>query len=349
MNINEGLIEWYRAHRRDLPWRRTKDPYRIWLSEVILQQTRVEQGGRYYEAFLERFPTVHHLAQATEEEVMKLWQGLGYYNRARNLHRTARHISQNRNGEFPEGFEALRGLNGVGPYTAAAIASFAFGQKEVVVDGNVERFIARLFGIEEAVNSAAGKRKVHEQAEKLMEGTDPAEFDQALMEFGALHCTPKTPSCESCPFQAECVAYREEKVDQLPVKRKGRKARDRYFNYLYLRNDEGTVLEKRTGKDIWQNLYQLPLIESERPIEATELSKGQLPKPPFREKERSVEFLAEYRHILSHQRIHARFWQARIPERNWPESWTLVSDDGIGEYAFPKLIERFLNKFSFLG
>ncbi len=345
MDFSKRWIEWYRKHRRELPWRRTQEPYRIWLSEIILQQTRVEHGLRYYEAFLERFPTVHDLAAASEEEVLKMWQGLGYYTRARNLHRTARYIVNERNGEFPSSFEELRGLKGVGPYTAAAIGSFSFGLPTPVVDGNVERVIARLKGIEEPVNTSKGKRRIHELASEMMEDTDPGTFNQAIMEFGALLCTPKDPDCANCPFKKECVAFREGKVEMLPVKRKGKGQRHRYFNYLYLRNENGVVLEQRREKDIWQHLYQLPLIESKAPVGETEMREGKLPSPPFdgaMEKEELV-LQSEVRHTLSHQKIHARFWKVPVPRRKWPSAWFQVPDRELPHYAFPRLIERFLD------
>ncbi|MFB6257212.1 MAG: A/G-specific adenine glycosylase [Flavobacteriales bacterium] len=344
MDFNKGLIEWYRTYRRDLPWRKTREPYRIWLSEVILQQTRVEQGSRYYEAFLHRFPTIQDLADASEEEVLNMWQGLGYYTRARNLHRTARYIAYERNGEFPSEFEELLGLRGIGPYTAAAIASFSFGQRTPVVDGNVERVIARLHGVEEAVNSNKGKRRIQRLASDLMGTADPGVFNQAIMEFGALQCTSKNPACGTCPFQNDCRAFWNGKAEFLPIKRKGKKQRHRYFNYLYLRNEEGTVLEKRTEKDIWQHLYQLPLIESEYPVRERELREQFLPCPPFYGTlPSSLELEAEFRHTLSHQRIHARFWRIPIPEKDWPEGWIQVSEEELAEFALPRLIERFLS------
>ncbi len=344
MELSKELIEWYRSHRRPLPWRETKEPYRIWLSEVILQQTRVEQGLRYYESFLKRFPTVQSLAEASEEEVLRMWQGLGYYTRARNLHRTARHIAYERNGSFPAGSEELKELRGVGPYTAAAIASFSFGERTPVVDGNVERVIARVEGMEEPVNTTKGKRKVKAFASEWMEDADPATFNQAIMEFGALHCTPKTPDCQHCPFKGVCRAFREGKVEEVPVKRKNKKQRDRYFNYLYLRNEDGIVLEQRKGKDIWQQLYQLPLVETESALEEQEFRERYLPSPPFDEQRtpRSLKLKAEKRHILSHQRIHAKFWELPLPEKVWPRHWFQVREEELERYALPKLIENFL-------
>ncbi len=284
------------------------------------------------------------LADASEEEVLKMWQGLGYYTRARNLHRTAREIAYERNGHFPTEMEELRSLKGVGPYTAAAIASFCFGKRTPVVDGNVERVVARLYGIEEAVNTTQGKKKVQESVSEMMGNADPSTFNQAIMEFGALHCTPKDPGCSECPFQNRCKAFQEGKVKHLPVKRKGKKQRDRYFNYLYLRNENGIVLEQRKAKDIWQHLFQLPLIESKEPLTEKDLRLSFLPSPPFqRGKEYDpLEFKAEYRHTLSHQKIHARFWSAPLPEKEWPKGWFQVQERELNEHAFPRLIERFL-------
>jgi A/G-specific adenine glycosylase len=345
MDFAKGLKDWYQEHRRDLPWRRTTEPYKIWLSEVILQQTRIEHGIRYYRAFLERFPSVHHLAEASEEEVLKMWQGLGYYTRARNLHHTARYISRERAGEFPEEFDSIRGLKGVGPYTAAAIASFCFGQRTPVVDGNVERVLARLEGIEEPVNSNSGKKRIREIASEKIDPEDPATFNQAIMEFGAIHCTPRTPACGTCPFQDDCTAFQKGKVEELPVKRKGKAPRDRYFNYLYLRNENGIVLEQRRERDIWQHLYQFPLIESKELLDGKGLRDRHLPDPPFGSSKGPLrlELEAEYRHTLSHQRIHARFWRVPLPEKGWPEEWVQVREEDLEHYAFPRPIERFLS------
>ena len=272
MSFAPKILNWYYEHQRNLPWRETRDPYKVWLSEIILQQTRVAQGMPYYLRFVEAFPTVHDLANAPEEQVLKLWQGLVYYSRARNLHATAKTVVEDFDGKFPDTYKGLKSLKGVGDYTASAIASFCFDAPEPVVDGNVYRVLSRYFGIDIPINSTEGIKYFKELAREVMDSENIRDYNQGIMEFGAIQCAPKNPYCLLCPLQESCVALQENKVDQLPVKLNKTKIRNRYFNYLVLLDDDGnTILEQRRGKGIWQNLYQFPLIESERMLQAKEL------------------------------------------------------------------------------
>ncbi|MCL4117210.1 UNVERIFIED_CONTAM: hypothetical protein GTU68_002628 [Idotea baltica] len=263
MTITKTLTHWYSVNKRDLPWRKTKNPYFIWLSEIILQQTQVNQGLPYYEAFIAKYPTVFQLAEASESEVLKLWQGLGYYSRARNLHSSAKYIVNELKGEFPNDYIGLLKLKGVGDYTASAIASICFNVICAVVDGNVFRFLSRYYGIETPINSSQGQKEFKMLAQQLIDTKDPAEFNQAIMEFGARQCKPKSPDCTVCPFQNKCVAFLENRIIEFPVKLKAAKATKKYFNFLvFISNDHKTILEKRKGKGIWQNLYQFPLMKA---------------------------------------------------------------------------------------
>ena len=340
MTFAPKILNWYREHQRDLPWRQTRDPYKVWLSEIILQQTRVAQGMPYYLRFVEAFPTVHDLANAPEEQVLKLWQGLGYYSRARNLHTTAKMVAEDFEGKFPETYKGLKSLKGVGDYTASAIASFCFDVPEPVVDGNVYRVLSRYFGIDIPINSTEGIKYFKELAREVMDSENIRDYNQGIMEFGAIQCAPKNPYCLLCPLQESCVALQENKVDQLPVKLNKTKIRNRYFNYLVLLDDDGnTILEQRRGKGIWQNLYQFPLIESEKMLQAEALrplinKKNNLPK---------TESLSLYNnkpvvHKLSHQHLHTQFWILKTSDilkegTPWKE---------IGGFPVPVLIADFI-------
>jgi len=340
MTFAPKILNWYREHQRDLPWRQTRDPYKVWLSEIILQQTRVAQGMPYYLRFVEAFPTVHDLANAPEEQVLKLWQGLGYYSRARNLHATAKTVVEDFDGKFPDTYKGLKSLKGVGDYTASAIASFCFDAPEPVVDGNVYRVLSRYFGIDIPINSTEGIKYFKELAREVMDSENIRDYNQGIMEFGAIQCAPKKPSCLLCPLQESCVALQENKVDQLPVKLNKTKIRNRYFNYLVLLDDDGnTILEQRRGKGIWQNLYQFPLIESERMLQAKELR-------PLINKNTMVpetQSLSLYNnepvvHKLSHQHLHTQFWILKTSDilkegTPWEE---------IGGFPVPVLIADFI-------
>ena len=272
MKFSNSLIYWYLQNDRDLPWRRTKNPYFIWLSEIMLQQTRVAQGMAYYLKFTDNFPTVFDLAKADESTVLKMWQGLGYYSRARNLHYSAKHIANELNGEFPNTYKEIIKLKGIGDYTASAIASICFKEPTAVVDGNVYRVLSRYFGIKTPINSSAGIKEFKALAQTLIDESQPGNYNQAIMDFGALHCKPQNPLCDTCPFADSCVALEKKLIKELPVKDKKIKIRNRYFNFLVIKtNNNKTILTERKGKGIWQGLYQFPLIESDKNINKDEL------------------------------------------------------------------------------
>ena len=312
MDFANSLTQWYLKNKRDLPWRNTKDPYLIWLSEIMLQQTRVAQGMPYYYAFTNAFPTVFDLANATEQEVLKLWQGLGYYSRARNLHKTAQYIAHSRNGVFPASFKELMELKGVGEYTAAAIASFSFDEVVPVVDGNVFRVLSRYFDIQTDILSTVAKKEFFILALELMPRNNPALFNQAIMEFGALQCVPKNPNCDECPLNNGCLALQKKSVHLLPVKIKKVKVRNRYFNYLIFIDVDGyTQIQQRSDKGIWHNLYEFPLIESDQSIELEDFEEQLVnqkfvdnPIVSFEELNAKSQV-----HKLTHQHLHIKFWR----------------------------------------
>ncbi|MCC2546156.1 A/G-specific adenine glycosylase [Hymenobacter sp. BT175] len=304
----QALLDWYPRHRRDLPWRHTRDPYAIWLSEVILQQTRVRQGLPYYLDFVTTYPTVQNLAAAPEDEVMRHWQGLGYYSRARNMHHTAQQVVAEYAGRFPATYLELLKLRGVGQYTAAAIASFAYGEQVAVLDGNVFRVLARVFGIADDIAAPASRRVFQELANQLIPADVPDQFNQAIMEFGAIQCTPVKPDCLFCPLQSRCYAFQHGMVQELPVKSKAKAGRTRYFHYLVLRHGEQVYLRKRSAKDIWQGLYDFALTETESatlaPAELLALADELGVQPATDQVEEPSQ---AYRHVLSHQKVEARF------------------------------------------
>lgn len=312
MNFTKTLIAWYLQHKRDLPWRHTTDPYRIWLSEIMLQQTRVAQGMPYYFSFLEAFPTVGDLAKATEDQVLKLWQGLGYYSRARNLHKTSQIVAFGLDGNFPDNYNDLMKLKGVGEYTAAAIASFSFNEAVPVVDGNVFRVLSRYFDIETDIANASAKKEFAALALALMPKNDPSTFNQSMMEFGALQCVPKNPDCGVCPLNSGCLALKLGKVNALPIKSKKTKARNRFFNYLVVSDDNGhTLIRKRSGKDIWQNLYEFPLVETEQEADFEMVSDAAAAY--FSENAiQSMSELKSVRHKLTHQNLDVKFWKITV-------------------------------------
>jgi len=343
LNFTNLLINWYLENKRDLPWRATKDPYKIWLSEIILQQTRVAQGTPYYFAFIEAFPTIQNLAAAPEDDVLKLWQGLGYYSRARNLHAAAKYVVQECDGVFPSTYDEIKKLKGVGDYTASAIASICFNEQTAVVDGNVYRVLARVFGIATPQNSTAGIKEFKALAQKLISKKEPATFNQAIMEFGAVQCKPKNPYCLHCPFQKECVAFQTQQIDVLPVKINKTKIKHRYFNYLVLRSEDGkTLLEQRNKKGIWQGLYQFPLVEMDGFDTRFRESVSKLDLL----KDLHITKVTQYNetqvvHKLSHQHLHTTFWIVdvkRLPEKSIPLT-------ALKTYAVPVLISNFLDEF----
>lgn len=340
--IRDKLLAWFRDFKRDLPWRRSHDPYRIWLSEVIMQQTRIEQGLPYYEAFTEQFPTVYDLAGASEDQVLNLWQGLGYYNRARNLHHTAQVIASDHGGRFPADYDELIKLKGIGEYTAAAIASMAFDKPHVVVDGNVNRVVARLFGIQEPVNTTAGKKAVKNWAETLLDHSEPGNFNEALMDFGAIQCTAANPKCGICPLQDHCYAFLHSQTLELPRKAKKLKRRTRYFYYLVLANSYGIALRQRGTDDVWQRMYDFPLIEKspKEPFQAgalNELAETHQVAPTY---------LANYKHVLTHQDIIANFYTINSFDlATIKQKFIFISWEELSKYALPRLIDRFLKAY----
>ena len=341
MNFYDLITRWYLINKRDLPWRNTNNPYAIWLSEIMLQQTRVAQGLPYFERFVAAFPTVFDLAQADEEQVLKLWQGLGYYSRARNMHKTAQIVAHDYNGIFPSTYTELLKLKGIGEYTAAAIASFSFNEKVNVVDGNVFRVLSRYLNIETDISSATAKKEFAAIANELMENRDSALFNQAIMEFGALQCVPKNPNCNDCVLNKSCAALQHKKVDQLPVKTKKTKVRNRYFNYLIFEDQQSnTILRKRTEKGIWHNLYEFPVIETETET-ATETIIEQI-KTTY--SDYGIESIATFdetiQHKLSHQLLSLRFYRVNI-SKNLPNSLPINT---INNYPFPIVLIKFIEK-----
>lgn len=346
MNFTKTIINWYSENKRDLPWRRTANPYYIWLSEIILQQTQVKQGTPYYKAFVKTFPTVFDLANADEQTVLKLWQGLGYYSRARNLHTAAKYIVDEYNGEFPNTYANIIKLKGVGDYTASAIASIAFGETTAVVDGNVYRVLSRFFGIDTPINSTAGIKEFKALATTLIDPKQPATFNQAIMEFGAQQCKPKNPYCIVCPLQSGCVALQKNKVLEWPVKLKKTKVKNRYFNYLVVISaDKKILLEQRTKKGIWQNLYQFPLIETKKSIDISEFEA--LTNDIAILKNTTFEFSLfnsiDKVHKLSHQHLHTKFWIVEV-DKSLNKG---ISISDLKAYPIPALIRDFVKEFKF--
>lgn len=328
------ISNWYRQNHRDLPWRNTRDPYLIWLSEVILQQTRVDQGLSYYLKFAEHFPEVLDLAEADEQDVLKLWQGLGYYSRARNLHAGAKQIRDQFGGQFPEDFNSIRSLKGIGDYTAAAISSFAFDLPHAVVDGNVYRVLSRYFDINTPIDSGTGKKMFNDLAQSLIEPEEAATHNQAIMELGALVCTPRSPQCHACPLNNSCLALQNGTIEQRPVKTKRGKVKDRYFTYLIFLDNDRTFLQKRVAKDVWQHLFQFPLIESQEPLDPAEIITRAGAVPDY--------LSEEITHVLSHQKIHARFAIIKQAAENIGTDWIMVNVSDIANYPLPRLIDRYL-------
>lgn len=340
------LLQWKSSNPRPLPWKGERDPYLVWLSEIILQQTRVDQGMAYFERFRERFPDLRSLAGAADDEVFKLWEGLGYYSRARNMLQTARYIAGEKGGVFPDTFEGLKALKGVGPYTAAAIASFAFGLPHAVVDGNVYRVLSRVFGIGTPVDSSEGKKEFGKLAQQLLDSSDPGGYNQAIMDFGAIQCKPAAPLCGSCPMRETCVAFQQKRVKERPVKSRKLNRKTRYFQYLLLSHNDRLLLRKRTGKDIWQNLYDFPLVETA----GLETELDQIQSSPVwnqlaansgaRLSSRSRPF----QQALTHQRIIAQFWEFELetPWNNYNGDYVEQERKNLYKFAFPKIVDWYL-------
>ena len=341
MNFHNLLINWYLQNKRDLPWRNTTNPYQIWLSEIMLQQTRVAQGMPYFLYFTDAFPSVFDLAKAEEEQVLKLWQGLGYYSRARNLHKTAQYIATELNGVFPDNYKDLLQLKGVGDYTAAAIASFSYNEVVPVVDGNVFRVLSRYLDIETDIAQASAKKEFAALALELMPKDNPAIFNQAIMEFGALQCVPKNPDCSICIFNESCAALQKKKVDQLPVKLKKLKVRNRYFNYFMLSDaEENTLIQKRTAKGIWHNLYEFPLLETLQEEDFEFVSNAIQQETFFSNPIISMRACNEKSivHKLSHQHLHIKFWKLNVKGK--VENG--ITKEQLKQYPFPIVIHNFI-------
>jgi len=349
MSFSGKILDWYHKNKRVLPWRKTTDPYKIWLSEIILQQTRVAQGTPYYLRFVETFPTVGDLANAKEEQVLKLWQGLGYYSRARNLHAAAKMVMGEYEGKFPDNYKKLLTLKGVGDYTASAISSICFSEPHAVVDGNVYRVLSRYYGIDIPINSTEGIKYFKSLAQKVMDPENIRDYNQAIMEFGAMQCSPKKPLCLLCPLSESCVALEKGLVDQLPVKLKKTKVSNRYFNYLIpiykdAKNNKFTILQQRKGKGIWQNLWEFPLIESKASLELNDVIAGS--NAVFDGavvKDIHIYNDMDIVHKLSHQHLHTKFWIVDIEE----DLTNKIPVEKVTEFPVPVLIADFIKAFKF--
>ncbi|MEO0525840.1 MAG: A/G-specific adenine glycosylase [Bacteroidota bacterium] len=352
MSFSQKILLWYAENKRDLPWRSTRDPYKIWLSEIMLQQTRVAQGTPYYLKFLENFPTVKDLANAPEEKVLKLWQGLGYYSRARNLHTTAKIVTDRYKGKFPNTYKELVALKGVGDYTASAIASICFNKAEPVVDGNVYRVLSRYFGVDIPINGTEGVKYFKQLAKKVMDTSEVRDYNQGIMEFGAIQCTPKKPYCLHCPLNDSCVALQKNTINSLPVKLNKTKIRNRYFNYLVpvISNEHlgkekvnySTLLHKRNGKGIWQGLFEFPLLESEEEIGLKEVKTRLKEFLDLKDMGKVYQHNEEtIVHKLSHQHLHTKFWIVRT-HTSFKDSIDLAS---LHTYPVPVLIADFIKTF----
>lgn len=321
MNFTMTLLNWFRENGRALPWRETSDPYAIWLSEIILQQTRIEQGLPYWQRFMQRWHTIEELAAASEDEVLREWQGLGYYSRARNLHTAAKQVVEM--GGFPRTLEGIKQLKGVGDYTAAAIGSIAFNLPAAVVDGNVYRVLARHYGIVTPINTTEGKKEFTALAQSLLPAKQASAFNQAMMDFGAIQCTPLSPNCLSCPLQETCIAFRENKVTELPVKQKTLKIKERHLTYIYIRCNGETAIHRRTAGDIWQGLYE-PWLTDEVPSGAVLLRQN-------------------VKHVLTHRVLYADFWLWEPDQKpELPTDYLWIKEADIDNYGVPRLIEILL-------
>lgn len=348
IHITAHLLNWYKEHKRDLPWRETTDAYTIWISEVILQQTRIAQGEDYFLRFIHRFPNVQSLAEAEEEEVLKLWQGLGYYSRARNMYAAAKQIMSRFNGSFPSAYSDILSLKGVGEYTAAAISSISFNEPHAVVDGNVYRVIARLFAIETSIHTAEGKKLIAAMAQSLIAIENPGSYNQALMDFGSMVCTPTQPKCVDCPLQDYCIAYAENRVTAYPVNNRIITVRKRYFHYFHIVQGDSTFLQKRLRSDIWKNMYEFPLIETSEAMDFRQLEQTK----EFRElfsgiPSLSIDHRLSMKHQLTHQIIYANFYHVMIPN-NYPFTSPLsaikIDVAHLSDYPIARLTDKYIEK-----
>ena len=337
------LSIWYQQNKRDLPWRSNNNPYLVWVSEIILQQTRVDTGIHYFLRFIKQFPDVLSLANAEENDVLKLWQGLGYYSRARNMHVAALQIKNEFSGEFPTSYKDIRNLKGVGDYTAAAIASISFGHPYAVIDGNVYRVLSRIFGIETPIDTSFGKKQFADLASLLLDKLNPGLFNEALMEFGALQCTPKNPGCKTCPFNEQCLALSKNEISKFPVRSKQIKIKERFFNYLFIKDDNCFYIEKRSEKDIWHNLYHFPLIETPEEVNLSNLVCSKQFLKMFDPKDIVLGSMGpEIVHLLTHRRLHIRFIEIIALNIKPHANWIKVHPGEITNFPVPKIIDNFM-------
>jgi len=339
-----NILKWAKNNARRLPWKRYNDAYTIWLSEVLLQQTRVQQGLPYFNAFKKKYPTVFEMAKAQEDEILKLWEGLGYYARARNMYYTAQYLVNECNGIFPENYEGLLKLKGVGEYTAAAIASFAYNEPVAVVDGNVYRVLSRFFGIKTPIDSTMGKKEFKLKAQENLLKNKAAIYNQAIMDFGALQCSPKKPNCKTCPLNKKCKALQTNTINLLPKKSKKVKQKHRYFIFIIVKYKDKQFLVKRTQKDIWQGLFQFPLIEVDETVFLKEEQFNQLIIDNFKLSKFSFDGISQaFKQKLTHQKIMAKFVTINSSQKNHTKNnWIAVNEKEMLKFAFPKIIDCFL-------
>ena len=340
--FQSSILAWYYRHRRDLPWRKSNDPYIIWLSEIILQQTRVNQGLPYFEKFVKNYPRVQDLAKAKEDKVLKDWEGLGYYSRARNLHATAKHVSENLNGDFPRKYDELIKLKGVGSYTAAAISSFVAGEPRAVLDGNVFRVLSRYFAIGTPINTTAGKKEFEQLAKEMLDVNSVADYNQAIMEFGAVQCTPKSPNCQNCVLNESCAAFAKGQVADFPVKEKKKYDRQRYLTYLLINSGGEIAVQQRVEKDIWRQLFQFPLIEGDAHLNPDEIIES------IKQQGLLIKEVVDLKpHKLSHQTIHCRIVLIDVQRKlklSIAEDAQWVAKEKLVDYAFPKPLRAYLDR-----
>ena len=351
MEISKLLLPWYQKNKRSFPWRSSRDPYEIWVSEIILQQTRMSQGIEYYQRFMKRFPNITSLARSGMQDILLVWQGLGYYSRARNMHHTARTVVSVHRGEFPSTYEELILLKGIGPYTAAAISSISFDEKRAVVDGNVHRVISRLFGISEVPGLHLSKSVIFEKADQVLDRRDPGNHNQAMMELGSRICTPRSPLCNDCPLHQQCYAYRAGKVDLLPLRKKPNLRRKRYFHYMVILYNGRTYIRQRLGKDIWEQLYEFPMIETGKALSFPGLAKLSKWSELFEGQEIQVlKTSSNYKHQLTHHEINARFYMILPFGKNsfsLPDSLRIAADE-LTDYPLPVLIGRTMKELGWI-
>ena len=342
MKFQDLLIEWYQIYKRDLPWRNTKDPYLIWLSEIILQQTRINQGLPYYNNFINKFPNIKYLAKAKEQDVLNLWQGLGYYSRARNLHNTAKFIAFKLNGVFPSNFDDLIKLKGIGSYTASAIMSFAYDMPYAVVDGNVVRVLSRIFGIDIPFNTYNGSKFFHQLAKEKLISNDNYRYNQAIMDFGSLVCKPQKPICIECPMNDFCIAFNTNSIPKFPFKKSKNKIKSRYFNYLIIEKNHKILIRKRK-QGIWKGMFEFPYFESKKTINNSMFMKDKDCLKLLDPKNLNIKYSSEeYKHRLSHQLIYAKFWHIDCNKFNIVNSF-YISKKQFNKYPVYKLIEKYFN------